>query len=350
MVDPAFQAWRRPDGRIAVRNHLLVLPSVLCAALVAQDVAAAVGGVAIAHQHGCSQVGDDGQQTAHAFEGIACAPNVGAVLVVSLGCETVQGRALADRIAADGQRTEFVGIQDAGGSDGARTAGTTLGQELRTALEATPRGAASAAELVIGLEISRPTPLAAELADRARAAGAAVLVGEASSEMGGLAGDRVAAFAPAAAPPGRAASAAGDRSAASGQGAGAAGDRSVAAPGQTAGAASGRSAAVPAHTTILTGAGHGAQQHAALAAHGAHVIVSFPDAAQPPAGFPTCPVVALRTASRVHDALADEFDLGPHATADRIWQRVLEAAAGAATTAESLGAGPLALPRLAMTL
>jgi altronate dehydratase len=306
MADPAFQAWRRPDGRIAVRNHLLVLPSVLCAALVAQDVAAAVGGVAIAHQHGCSQVGDDGQQTAHAFEGIACAPNVGAVLVVSLGCETVQGRALADRIIARGQRTEFVGIQDAGGSDGARTTGTTHGQELRTGLEATPRGAASAAELVIGLEVSRPTPLAAELADRARAAGAAALVGEASSEMGGVTGDGVAAFSPA--------------------------------------------AVVPARTTILTGAGHGAQQHAALAAHGAHVIVSFPDPAQPPAGFPTCPVVAVRTASRVHDALADEFDLGPEADADRIWQRVLEAAAGAATTAESLGAGPLALPRLAMTL
>jgi altronate dehydratase len=279
MADPAFQAWRRPDGRIAVRNHLLVLPSVLCAALVAQDVAAAVGGVAIAHQHGCSQVGDDGQQTAHAFEGIACAPNVGAVLVVSLGCETVQGRALADRVTARGQRTEFVGIQDAGGSDGARTTGTALGQALRTELEATPRGAASAAELVIGLEVSRPTPLAAELADRARAAGAAVLVGEASSEMGGLAGDRVAAFSPA--------------------------------------------TAIPAHTTILTGAGHGAQQHAALAAHGAHVIVSFPDGAQPPAGFPTCPVVAVRTASRVHDALADEFDLGPDTSADRVWQRVL---------------------------
>ncbi|HEY4094951.1 MAG TPA: UxaA family hydrolase [Baekduia sp.] len=328
MGDPAFQAWRRPDGRIAVRNHLLVLPSVLCAALVAQDVAAAVGGVAIAHQHGCSQVGDDGQQTAHAFEGIACAPNVGAVLVVSLGCETVQGRALADRIAARGQRTEFVGIQDAGGSDGARTAGATLGQTLRTELETTPRGAASAAELVIGLEVSRPTPLAAALADRARAAGAAVLVGEASSEMGELAGDRVAAFAD------------------SGRRDGTPGDRSAAASDQAAGDRS----AAPAHTTILTGAGHGAQQHAALAADGAHIIVSFPDGAQPPAGFPTCPVVAVRTASRVHDALADEFDLGPDTTADRIWQRVLEAAAGAATTAESLGAGPLALPRLAMTL
>jgi altronate dehydratase large subunit len=336
MADPAFQAWRRPDGRIAVRNHLLVLPSVLCAALVAQDVAAATGGVAIAHQHGCSQVGDDGQQTAHAFEGIACAPNVGAVLVVSLGCETVQGRALADRIGVRGQRTEFVGIQDAGGSDGARTTGTTLGQQLRTALEATPRGAASAAELVIGLEISRPTPLAAELADRARAAGAAVLVGEASAETGGLTGDRTAAFAPAL----------------SGQAARVGDDRAASPASAAAGPAATASdrVAVPGHTTILTGAGHGAQQHAALAAHGAHVIVSFPDPAQPPAGFPTCPVVAVRTASRVHDALADEFDLGPEADADRIWQRVLEAAAGAATTAESLGAGPLALPRLAMTL
>lgn len=98
------------------RRHLLVLPSVVCATRVAADIADALGAVSITHQHGCSQVGDDGLQTRAAFEQIACNPNVAAAIVVSLGCETVQGSSLAVAIGERGRRVELAGIQLHGGS------------------------------------------------------------------------------------------------------------------------------------------------------------------------------------------------------------------------------------------
>ena len=74
------------------RSHLLVLPSVVCATRVAADIAEALGAVTITHQHGCSQVGDDGDRTRIAFAQIASNPNVVAALIIGLGCETVQGQ------------------------------------------------------------------------------------------------------------------------------------------------------------------------------------------------------------------------------------------------------------------
>ena len=37
-----FEGYRRPDGRVGVRNHLLVVPTVICSSVVADRVAAAV--------------------------------------------------------------------------------------------------------------------------------------------------------------------------------------------------------------------------------------------------------------------------------------------------------------------
>ncbi len=121
------------SGRAGCRSHLLVLPSVVCATRVAAAIAEALGGVTITHQHGCSQVGDDGVRTRDAFEQIACNPNVAAALVVGLGCETVQGAALAARIAERGQLVAFNGIQEQGGSAACVASGVIAGGEAARA-------------------------------------------------------------------------------------------------------------------------------------------------------------------------------------------------------------------------
>ena len=58
---PTFQGYRRPDGRVGVRNHLLVVPTVICSSVVAERVAAAVApiGTALPHTAGCGQLGPD---------------------------------------------------------------------------------------------------------------------------------------------------------------------------------------------------------------------------------------------------------------------------------------------------
>lgn len=149
----APRGFRREDGRHGVRNHLLVLPSVVCSTHVAGQIAAAADGVGVVHQHGCLQVGDDLRHSERLLTEVALNPNVGGVLVVSLGCETLRGAGLARQIGARGAEVELVGIQADGGTAAAlahgREAAARIGGELalRDAAEFPPD------ELVVGLDL-----------------------------------------------------------------------------------------------------------------------------------------------------------------------------------------------------
>src|SRR5919197_6371174 len=115
----SFWGYRRPDETVGIRNHLLVVPSVICANTVAQRVASLIpGAVAVPHPHGCAQVGDDVLLTERVLAGTAANPNVGAALVIGLGCETCQSGDVADlvRKLAPGKPVESFSIQEAGGS------------------------------------------------------------------------------------------------------------------------------------------------------------------------------------------------------------------------------------------
>ena len=92
-----FMGYRRPDGRVATRNEIWILPTVGCVARAAERIAAiaharhgrAVDGVyAFRHPHGCSQLGDDLDGTRALLAALACHPNAGGVLLIGLGCES----------------------------------------------------------------------------------------------------------------------------------------------------------------------------------------------------------------------------------------------------------------------
>lgn len=83
--------YRRPDGRVGIRNHVLVLPTIVCATQAAKNVTELVQGtVSFIHQHGCAQVGVDYDQTFRTYVGMGTNPNVYGVIVMGLGCETHQ--------------------------------------------------------------------------------------------------------------------------------------------------------------------------------------------------------------------------------------------------------------------
>ena len=80
-----FYGYKRPDGRVGVRNHVLILPASVCASdttrIIAQQV---TGAVTFNNQQGCSQVAPDQQLTMDVMAGYAAKPNVyGTVVVVS---------------------------------------------------------------------------------------------------------------------------------------------------------------------------------------------------------------------------------------------------------------------------
>ena len=113
-----FKGYRRPDGSVGIRNHVLVMPSVSCANQVARAISANVkGNVWVEHQHGCAQLAPDAAQTARALIGHGVHPNVYGVVVVGLGCEVVRAQDVAAEISRQcpHKAVHVVVIQDEGG-------------------------------------------------------------------------------------------------------------------------------------------------------------------------------------------------------------------------------------------
>ncbi|WP_308638772.1 UxaA family hydrolase [Paenibacillus silvisoli] len=131
-----FLAYERPNGEIGIRNHLLIIPTVICSNQVCNRIMQMVPGtVAIPHQHGCSQIGADKTRTFEVLAGTGKNPNVGAVIIISLGCEVVDPIALAEEIRKTGKPVEVFDIQSIGGSVKAIAYGTELAKRMMTELE-----------------------------------------------------------------------------------------------------------------------------------------------------------------------------------------------------------------------
>lgn len=91
-----FMGYRRSDGRVGVRNEIWILPTVGCvngqartlekrAQALVKDGLDAV--YAFPHPYGCSQMGEDQENTRRILADLAMHPNCGGVLLLGLGCE-----------------------------------------------------------------------------------------------------------------------------------------------------------------------------------------------------------------------------------------------------------------------
>ncbi|XVH33421.1 UxaA family hydrolase (plasmid) [Haloferacaceae archaeon DSL9] len=161
-----FDAYRRQNGDIGVRNRVLVVPSVICSQIVANRIADEIeGAVSTPHDHGCAQIGADNEQTANTLVNIARNPNVAGATVVGLGCEHVQSGTLADRIASCEVPVRHTSIQDAGGTDVCVSEGTSAAAELAARAETSAVDEVSLSELTIGIISSDLRKSTREVAD-----------------------------------------------------------------------------------------------------------------------------------------------------------------------------------------
>ena len=77
-------------------------------------------------------------------------PNVGAALVVSLGCENFHRDALVESVRASGREAALVVIQDAGGTEKAIAAGLAHVERMAKSVDAARRVPMDGSELVVG--------------------------------------------------------------------------------------------------------------------------------------------------------------------------------------------------------
>ena len=118
-----FQGYRRKNGLCGIRNEIWILPTVGCANGVANRLAERLqketGGKgvdairAFPHNYGCSQLGDDHENTRKILRNMVLHPNAGGVLVVGLGCENNQPAAFREFLGDyDTERVRFLVCQE----------------------------------------------------------------------------------------------------------------------------------------------------------------------------------------------------------------------------------------------
>ena len=113
-----LKGYKRPDGRIGFRNHVLILPACACSGETCLKVAEQVPGVkTIINQNGCGEVFESIQITRKVLAGLAANPNVFGSIVIGLGCELNE---MGAQITAIREKTnkplESLLIQEEGGT------------------------------------------------------------------------------------------------------------------------------------------------------------------------------------------------------------------------------------------
>lgn len=154
-----FNGFNRPDGTVGVRNEIWIIPTVGCVNNIATSMAkranAKIKGsveevIAFPHPYGCSQMGDDQENTRTILADLINHPNAGGVLVLGLGCENSNIGELKRYIGEyDDKRVKFLVCQEC---EDEMEEGMRLLDELINYAAEFKREKISASKLVIGMK------------------------------------------------------------------------------------------------------------------------------------------------------------------------------------------------------
>ena len=161
-VQATFKGYRRADGRAGIRNELWIIPTVGCVNGVVQNICrqfetelASYPGIekviAFPHNYGCSQLGDDHENTRKILADMVHHPNAAGVLVVALGCENNQLGPFRELVGkVDESRVKFMESQKIRGDEVEH--GLGLLREIAEAAKNDAREDIPVSELKVGLK------------------------------------------------------------------------------------------------------------------------------------------------------------------------------------------------------
>ncbi len=359
---PTIAGFPRETRRAGIRDHLLIMPSVICSALVSEAIADAVpGAIAVPHDHGCAQIGGDKDQTRRTLLHVAANPNVAGVVLVGLGCETLNSEELAADVDVPVRQTS---IQGTGSTDATIAAGIEAAEEL-SAGSAPSRSAVGIEELTVGIvasdaastTVNHVYPMLGGLVDRLVAAGGRVVVGGLDpfvphrSAIVDLVGDTATATELDAMLEARTTNGIPTRVHRD------AADLSLADLGTMFGnkpiAGAYTYGSIACHDTgvaVVDTSAAFEEAATGLVAAGAQLIVHA-TAAGIPTGHPVAPVISMTGDASTAAAMGEDVDVDATATDEAtLYDRVIRVASGEATAAERHGLSPFAITRTGPSL
>ena len=154
-----FDGYRRSNGKVGVRNEIWIIPTVGCVNNVATAIERQAQQykkgsiddiVAFPHPYGCSQMGDDQENTRQILADLVNHPNAGGVLVLGLGCENSNIDELKKHIGDyDEHRVRFLVAQE---SEDEIADALKIIKELADEVCQYEREPIPASELIIGMK------------------------------------------------------------------------------------------------------------------------------------------------------------------------------------------------------
>ncbi len=191
MAEKRLTGYRRADGRVGIRNHVLILPVDDLSNAAAESVARAIPGtLALPHPYGRLQFGADLDLFFQTMIGTGANPNVAAVVVI--GIEPAWTERIASGIAETGKPVAQFAIERHGDLRILEMAGRRAAQLLQDASELT-RVPVERAELLMSIKCGESdttsglgaNPATSQAVDRHLAAGGTVIFGETTELTGG---------------------------------------------------------------------------------------------------------------------------------------------------------------------
>jgi len=186
-----LSGYARGFGPAGARNYVAVVPTVGCVNEVARRIAAAVESARpMLHHQGCCQLPTDVKIVTDVLTGICRNPNVAAVVLVSLGCESVTAETIVEAVRAE-KPIELVRVQALGGITIAVQRGTEAARRFSASLRP-ERTDALLRDLVVGVKcgasdttsgLASNTAVGAAV-DRLVRSGATVVFGETTEVIG----------------------------------------------------------------------------------------------------------------------------------------------------------------------
>lgn len=155
-----FKGYKRKNGEVGIRNEIWIVPTVGCVNGIAAELVEALkqeidkskidAVVSFPHNYGCSQLGDDHENTRKILRDMVLHPNAGGVLVLGLGCENNQPDAFREFLGEfDTDRIKFLVTQKV---DNEHEEGMKILRDLYKKAAADKREDVPLSELRIGLK------------------------------------------------------------------------------------------------------------------------------------------------------------------------------------------------------
>ena len=198
-TDLYFNGYLRDDGNVGIRNKILIIPTVGCANNAAIEIAKKASNIlglsdnticALTHPYGCSQLGEDAENTGKCLAGLCKHPNTGGALLVSLGCENNNLDVMAQYLGEyDTKRIRSLNMQEC---DDEIADGVSAVESIYSIIKTDTRTKQPLSKLTIGFKCGgsdgfsgiTANPLCGKICDKLTSTGAKIILTEVPEMFG----------------------------------------------------------------------------------------------------------------------------------------------------------------------